>query len=97
MDCEETFRRYLIDEGYSETTPSGHPSVVYDYPGRVKRIIEARGITWGTLVQRIDDYVRDYDTGGPFEEEGNRSHRSAINALKRFQEMVHSMGLSPKK
>jgi hypothetical protein len=33
---EASFRDYLISEGYKQTTPSGHPSTVYDYCKRIE-------------------------------------------------------------
>ena len=38
----EGFENYLIKEGYSQYTPSGNPSTVYDYCRRVERVCERR-------------------------------------------------------
>ena len=34
----EKFMKYLIQQGYSEYTPSGNPSTVYDYAKRIQKI-----------------------------------------------------------
>ena len=35
---KKQFERYLISKGYSQTTPSGNPSTVYDYIKRIDKI-----------------------------------------------------------
>ena len=34
----EKFKNYLIDNGYSDLTPTGKPSTATDYSNRIKRI-----------------------------------------------------------
>lgn len=82
----ENFKTYLIKQGYSERTPSGNPSTVYDYGKRVENILERERISILKLTENIDFYVIKYDTEGIEAEYGNKSHRAIINALKRFQE-----------
>jgi hypothetical protein len=82
----KNFETYLIKEGYSEYTPSGHPSTVYDYGKRVENICEKESISILKLAENIDFYVSKYDTYGSEAEYGNKSHRAIINALKRFQD-----------
>jgi len=80
------FKQYLIQKGYSEYTPSGNPSTVYDYIKRINKICERERISTKQLADNIDDYVKKYDTFGSEEEFGKKSHSSFINALKRFKE-----------
>lgn len=82
----ENFKSYLIKQGYSEYTPSGNPSTVYDYTKRVIKICKREGITIKQLAENINDYVEKYDTYGSEEEFGKRSHNAFINALKRFDD-----------
>ncbi|MGN0997623.1 MAG: hypothetical protein ACI4PG_12005, partial [Candidatus Ventricola sp.] len=71
--------------GYSEYTPSGNPSTVYDYILRVDHILRWEGLTWDSLPQRIRDVVRLYEPGGPKEAAGRKSHSAYINALRAFE------------
>ena len=41
----ENFKQYLIEQGYSEFTPSGNPSTAYDYMKRVEKICDRESIT----------------------------------------------------
>ena len=84
----ENFKIYLIKQGYSESTPSGKPSTVYDYGKRIERICEREGISINQLADNIDVYVKKYDTFGSEVEFGKRSHNSYISALKRFEEFM---------
>lgn len=83
---KERFRRFLIDAGYKETTPSGNPSTVYDYIKRIDKVCEWERESWETLAEHIEVVVVMYDVGGPKEELGKKSHSAVINALRRFQE-----------
>lgn len=85
---ERQFEQYLIDRGYRTITPSGRPSTVPDYIGRIHTVCQWEGCSWEELAARIDGIAALYDTGGPKEGLGSRSHRSVINALKRFREFV---------
>lgn len=84
----ENFKRYLIQEGYSEYTPSGNPSTVYDYTKRINKICEREGISITQLADNIVSYVKKYDTFGSEVEFGKKSHSAFINALKRFEEFL---------
>jgi len=83
------FEDYLISKGYKQTTPSGHPSTVYDYVKRIHKICEWENMTWGQLADNIQDVLSQYNMGGLKEELGNKSHKAVINALKRFSEFVN--------
>ena len=85
----EKFRKYLIEKGYSEYTPSGNPSTVYDYAKRVQRIYEREGISLRKLADNINFYVSKYDQFGDEADFGKKSHNAYINALKRFEELFH--------
>lgn len=49
----EQFQEFLKQEGYSEYTPSGNKSTVYDYSKRVNRVREWEDLTWDGLVENI--------------------------------------------
>ena len=87
---KERFRNYLLTKGYSELTPSGNPSTVYDYIKRIDRVCEWESVSWEMLRERIEQVVLLYDQGGAKEELGNKSHRAVINALRRFNEFVRN-------
>ena len=86
---KEKFKAYLISQGYSEITPSGKPSTVYDYVKRIDRVCEWEQLDWEMLKGKIDSIVPQYDCGGAKEQLGKISHSAVINALRRFQECVH--------
>ena len=88
---KEQFRRFLIEAGYKETTPSGHPSTVYDYLKRIDKVCEWENATWETLANRIGQIVTMYDVGGQKEDLGKKSHSAVINALRRYQEFVRNL------
>lgn len=82
------FKNYLIRCGYAEYTPSGLPSTAYDYVGRIKKVLEWENISLEELNHNIDTICRDYDIGGVKQNLGEKSHRSVINALKRYREFL---------
>jgi hypothetical protein len=82
----EKFKSYLIQQGYSEFTPSGNPSTVYDYAKRIEKICKRERISVNQLGENIGIYVKKYDTFGSEEEFGKRSHNAFISALKKFED-----------
>jgi hypothetical protein len=84
----ENFKKYLIQEGYSEYTPSGNPSTVYDYAKRVQRICTREEISYNELAANICFYVEKYDSFGDEADFGSKSHNAYINALRRFNEFT---------
>lgn len=84
-----TYEEYLIKAGYSVETDSGNPSTVFAYVKAVDSVLENEGISWGTLKNNIDDIVKKYDEGGEETAFGNKSNKTVINALKRFEEFVN--------
>ena len=87
---KEQFIQFLINQGYSERTPSGNPSTVYDYPHRIDRICKWENTTWEGLAQKIGTIIRQYDAGGSKEDIGRKSKRAVINALKRYSEFLEA-------
>ncbi len=84
------FEAYLIKEGYSTETPSGHPSTVYSYIDGIERnVLDEEHISWDGLKNNIDTIVKQYDIGGSKESIGSKSNCTVINALKRFSEFVN--------
>lgn len=82
----EQFKDFLIKKGYSENTPSGNPSTVYDYVKRVERICNRENVATEHLAENIIYYVDKYDSLGSEADFGKKSHSAYINALKRFKE-----------
>jgi len=90
---KEAFKQYMINNGYTQYTPKGLPSTVYDYLKRINFVCAQENKTWLQLAEKIDLIVIKYDVGGTEEYLGNKSHRAVINALKRYQEFCHSEGI----
>ena len=86
----QAFEQYLIKQGYSQYTKSGHPSTVYDYQKRVLKVCEYEHTDLPGLASMIDSIVVEYDVGGKKEELGHKSHNAIINALRAFRGFVHS-------
>ncbi len=94
MYLEKRFEKYLIEQGYKKTTPSGHPSTVYAYIKSINNICEWENITINSLADNIGRIVSEYDIGGAKEEYGYKSHNTVINALKSFERFVEHFDLS---
>ena len=85
------FEDYLIKEGYSKVTPSGHPSTVYSYIGAIERhVLGGEGITWDDLMRDIDNVIKIYGAGGAKELIGAKSNSTVIDALKSFKRFVNT-------
>lgn len=85
---KSSFRQYLINRGYSQVTPSGNPSTVYDYIKRIDKVCERERINWQSLSIQIKQVGPKYDIGGTEEAFGHKSHDAVINALRRFYEFI---------
>ena len=86
---KEQFKKYLIKNGYSEFTPSGNPSTVYDYVKRIERIMSWEHYEeWSDVVKNIDKLCEDYSEHGIKSHLGTRSNSAVINALRRFKEFL---------
>ncbi|MBQ5538223.1 MAG: hypothetical protein IIU02_10010 [Treponema sp.] len=84
----DDFKEFLIRTGYSERTPAGNPSTVYDYQKRVQTICEREHIPdLDSLAARIDEIERKYAENGEESAFGAKSHNAYINAIRRFQEL----------
>ena len=88
------FNQYLILEGYRSKSLSGNPSTIPQYVSSVEKVCEREGCTWTLLASRIGIIVHRYDIGGREEEFGNLSHRTVVNALKRFQEFIENYDIT---
>jgi len=92
MITEKDFANYLKSVGYSEVTPSGRKSTVYDYQKRVLTIIEREGLSnLDDLADNIGSIVAKYDLSGTESEFGSRSHNAYINAQKRFEDFTKTL------
>ena len=86
---KKQFEKYLIEKGYKTITPSGAPSTVYDYIKRIDYVCEIEGYSsWEELANVIPYKVIEYDTNGPKEYLGQKSHRSVISALIQFKNFI---------
>jgi hypothetical protein len=86
----ENFKIYLIEQGYSEFTPTGKPSTAYDYTKRVNKICLREAISVKYLAENIEIYIDKYGPTGNDSAFGKRSNNAFINALRRFGEFVAS-------
>ena len=82
------YEKYLISIGYKQTTPSGHPSTVYQYLKAIRTVCDEEGINLTGLKENISSIILKYDIGGEKETIGAKSHKTVINALKRFEEFL---------
>ncbi|MBR1615788.1 MAG: hypothetical protein IJ673_09965 [Treponema sp.] len=86
------FKNYLIRNGYSEKTPSGKPSTVYDYQKRIQTICERENIpTLDILCNRIDEIENRYSESGEESAFGAKSHNAYICAIRRFQDLCREI------
>lgn len=82
------YEKYLISIGYKQTTPSGHPSTVYQYLKAIRNVCDEEGINLIGLKENISSIILKYDIGGEKETAGAKSHKTVINALKRFEDFL---------
>ena len=82
------YEKYLISIGYKQTTPSGHPSTVYQYLKAIRKVCDEEGINLIGLKENIRSIILKYDIGGEKEKIGAKSHKTVLNALKRFEEFL---------
>ena len=89
---EEKFKNWLIQKGYSEFSGAGNPGTVYDYCKRVSRVIENEKLgSWEKLADNIGYFVKIYGPDGAKKKEGEKSHRSVINALCAFERFLKTV------
>lgn len=83
------YENYLISIGYKQTTPAGHPSTIYQYLKAIRYVCDEEKISLFGLKENIKTIVSKYDVGGEKEKLGAKSHKTVINALKRFEEFLN--------
>lgn len=82
------FKDYLVNGGYSEFTPKGHPSTAFQYANWIEYILDEESFSIEDLNLHIDEICDLYDRGGAKQKIGERGHSSVINALKRYREFL---------
>jgi len=86
------FEKFLQRKGMKMTTPSGHPSTIPQYIRSIKLIMNEESIvSIEGLAKKINQLIVKYDIGGDKEAIGQKSHRTVINALKRFKDFVEEV------
>ncbi len=89
VTLKEQFQKYLEEKGYKLFTPSGSPSTIYSYIKSIEKIVSCEGYEgWHEVAKHIDYLCLLYGEGGAKQAEGQKSHKTVINALQRFQEFV---------
>lgn len=91
------FRKYLVEKGYKEYTPSGLESTVGQYIDAVEKVLEEERMSIEEFNRRINEICFLYDIGGAKESIGERGHRTVINALKRYREFINPAYCAPAK
>ena len=88
-DIKEKFTQYLKDMGYSEFTPKGTPSTVYDYTYRIDYVIYYEQFRdWFDIIENIKQLLQDYSKYGIKGDIGSKSNNAVISALRRFDEFL---------
>lgn len=86
---EKQFEKFLLDEGFSEITPSGNNSTVYDYSKRVAKVCHNEGYpSLRQFAKDIDIILPKYREGGEKEDIGKQSSKAVISALEQFKLFV---------
>lgn len=85
------FEDYLIKAGYKCESVGGNQSTVYSYSKAVESVMDEEGITYSELVRNISAIASKYDIGGDKVDFGNKSNRTYINALRRFEDYVETL------
>ena len=89
-DMEKDFESFMRINGYSKKSLNSDKSTIYSYVNSVKSIMKDEGLDWDTLYKQISSIVPMYDVGGKKEDIGNKSNRTNINALKRFEDFANN-------
>ena len=85
---QEQYEMYLEAAGYAVFTVNGSASTVPQYSRAIEKVIQKENLTWAELKKNIDNVIPKYDVGGVFEDFGNQSKKTVINALRRFGEFA---------
>ncbi len=83
---KDAFYKFLIDKGFKEYTPSGNPSTAYSYYNAIDKVCDNERLSRSQLSAQIDEILPKYDQGGIYEDIGNLSNKTVINALRQFAE-----------
>lgn len=83
---KDAFYKFLIDKGFKEYTPSGNPSTAYSYYNAIDKVCDNERLSRSQLSAKIDEILPKYDQGGIYEDIGNLSNKTVINALRQFAE-----------
>lgn len=83
---KDAFHSFLVGKKYKEYTPSGNPSTAYSYYNAIDKVCDNERLSWNQLSAKIDEILPKYDQGGIYEDIGNLSHKTVINALRQFAE-----------
>ncbi len=81
---QNTFKNWLVMQGFKEFSANGDRSTAYDYSRRVDLVRKAEGLTWNELVAQIDDILPLYLSNGKKATDGRISHESVLNAMRQF-------------
>jgi len=90
-NVSRSYEAYLINAGYKTETNDGKPSTVYAYIKAIDFVLREEHLSWEMLTSEISTIVSIYDYGGKKEHLGNKSNKTVINALKRFEEFVEAL------
>ena len=90
-EIANAYEAYLIKKGYKTETDKGLPSTVYAYIKAISFVLDEENLSWSALIDKINVIVKKYDVGGEKEYLGNKSNKTVINALKRFQDYVNQL------
>lgn len=85
VEIKNAYKQFLINQGYSLKTPSGHNSTVYDYQKRIDYVCEIENFDWEKLAENIDSILLEYSPDGIKAELGAKSHGAVISALKQYK------------
>ena len=85
---QEQYEMYLEAAGYAVFTVNGYASTVPQYSRAIEKVLQKEALTWAELKKNIDNVIPKYDVGGVFEDFGNQSKKTVINALRRFGEFA---------
>jgi hypothetical protein len=85
-EIEILFLEYLKNNFYKLFTPSDLQSTAYQYVKSVNFVRENEKLDWPQFIVNLDKIINDYDNGGKKQYLGDKSHKTVINALKRFRE-----------
>lgn len=87
----EQFYQYLLQEGFSDKTPSGKPSTTNDYLKRIDFVCKNEKCTWEILAKNIDVVLKNYSSTGIKSSFGATSHNAVFSALKQYNLFIEQI------